>query len=321
MASLRDYIQMLGHLRPYSPKFLEKDYPDLEGKVCIVTGGATGIGFEVSKRLLEKKAKVYIAARDKGKLVNSIAKIKSDLPSANVDYFIVDYCKLSTVKEGVQKFLDNESRLDIVFHNAGVMAPPAGSKTDDGYELHLGVNDIGPFLLQKYLDKIIIKTAKISPPNSVRIIWVSSSVHALSPFKGGINWDDINNDFKCSFQVGYGQSKAINVYQSILWPKYHEGSGVVSLSVHPGNIKSELQRYANKLQKFILSWIIYPTQYGAYTELYAALCPDLTEKNDGAYIIPFGKVGFARQDIINAANGPEGKKLWEYLDTEAKKYT
>ncbi|ANB14243.1 Env9p [Sugiyamaella lignohabitans] len=310
-----EFVQFLGHFRPSAPTFTEKDYPDQTGRVFIVTGGPTGIGYHVSRYLLQKNAKVWVVARSQTKVDAAITQFKKEMPNCNVDFFLVDFSDLATIKPGVQKFLDTESRLDGVFHNAGVMVPPNGSKTTQGYELQLGVNCVGPFLLQKYLDDIIIKTAKISPPNSTRIVWVSSSGHGFSP-KAGIQWDNINFEKLNKPWKAYGQSKAINVYQGILWPKKHAGSGVVSLSAHPGNLKSELQRNTSAAMNILL----YPANYGAYTELYGALHPSLTTKDNGSYLIPWGKKGVARSDIVEGANGKNGERLWNWLEEQVAPY-
>jgi retinol dehydrogenase-12 len=126
---------------PPKPTFTEKDYSDQTGRVFVVTGGCTGVGFHVSRFLAEKNAKVWIAARSEVKIKEGIAKIKNEFPNAQLEYFLVDLADLKSIKEGVQKFLKNETRLDVVIHNAGVMNPPLGSKSKDGYELQLSTNN------------------------------------------------------------------------------------------------------------------------------------------------------------------------------------
>lgn len=302
------------------PVYTEKDYPDLKGKIFVVTGGASGIGFEVSKFLLSKNAKVYVVGRNQQKINDGIAKLKQEGPNATVDYFLVDYNDLNTVKPGVQRFLDRETRLDCVIHNAGIMSMNR-SETKQGFEVHLGVNAIGTWALQKCLDDILIQTAKTVPENSLRIVWVTSNGHYGSFDDKGINWNDINYKTEWSLQAAYGQSKAINIYESILWAKKHPGSGVVSLSVHPGPIRSEITRdLGSTTQKILSKLFFYETKYGAYSELYPALHPQFTVKDNGTYITPFGHVGQARADVVEGANGENGEKLYKFLEEQTRSY-
>jgi protochlorophyllide reductase len=300
--------------------YTENYYPDLKGKVYIVTGGVTGIGYHVSKLLLEKHAKVLVAARNEKKIQEGVEKLKKEVLNTDIDYFKLDVGDLQTIKPGVQKFLNQEARLDGVVHNAGVMMPPAGSKTKQGYEEHVGVNNIGPHLLQKFLDGIIIKTAKSSPENSVRVIWVSSAMAYIAP-PTGVNWNDINYEKdRASQSTKYGQSKAINIYQAIMWPKMHPESGIVNLSVHPGGLKTELQRHSPAFMRRIANMFLYEPINGAYSELFGLMHPQFTTKENGTYLTAFGAVGQARSDQIKAANGPEGEKMWKWLDEQVSEY-
>jgi retinol dehydrogenase-12 len=324
MSRLSYWKQAVRGFVPPKPAFTEKDYSDQTGRVFIVTGGCSGIGFKVSRFLAEKNAKVWIVARSEVKINEGIAKIKSEFPNARLEYFLVDFTDLKSIKSGVQKFLENETRLDVVIHNAGVMVPPLGSKSKDGYELQLSTNNLGPWLLQKYLDSLLIETAKQTPANSSRVIWVSSSAQFFkSPRNGGVNWDDINNEKSKSWMTIYGQSKAINVYQANLWPREHADSGVVSLSLDPGNVKkTELGRHFKRprILKFILDLILYPAKYGAYTEMYAAISPDLTIANNGDYIVPWGYVGIARSDILKGIKSELADKVFDLLETATAKF-
>ncbi|ANB13324.1 Env9p [Sugiyamaella lignohabitans] len=316
-----DFLQGARNFCAGKPTYTEDEYPDLTGRVYIVTGGCTGIGYYVSKFLLLKNAKVWIAARSQAKIDSGIAQLKKEVPNADVDFIVVDFGDLASIKPGVQKFLDSPDQLNGVVHNAGVMTPPAGSLSKQGYEQQLGVNNIGPFLLQKFLDDKLIATAKTAPANSVRILWVSSSAAGgMAPKNGGINWKDINFKKGGAAWTIYGQSKAINIYEAILWAKKHLDSGVVSLTCDPGNIRSELQRHMTGFQGFIVDKILYPTPYGAYTELFGVLHPSFTTEDSGTFIIPFGHRGRVREDIKVAANGENGEKLWNWLDEQVKPY-
>jgi NAD(P)-dependent dehydrogenase (short-subunit alcohol dehydrogenase family) len=119
---------------PPSPKFTEKNIPSLKGKVYLITGAASGVGFELAKILYAKGGTVYIAARSTARCEGAIAKITSLLGGAGerqngeLKSMVIDLANLATVKPAAEKFLQEESRLDGLVHNAAVMTPPAGSK-------------------------------------------------------------------------------------------------------------------------------------------------------------------------------------------------
>ncbi|VEU19896.1 DEKNAAC100215 [Brettanomyces naardenensis] len=325
---LADWYQFLGHSRPFAPTFVDKDYPDLTGKVYLVTGGGTGIGYEVTKKLLGKNAKVWILGRNPAKLQKSVDTFKEEFPGAKLETIVADLADLATIKPAAVEFLKKETKLNGIIHNAGVMTPPSGSKTKQGYELQLGTNNVGPFLLQTFLDDLIIAIAKAEPPNTVRILWVSSSAHLMSCGNGGIQWEDLNYEKAApgltTQATAYGQSKAIDIYLSILWAKKHPNSGVVSVTCHPGNLKTELMRTTDvgRIGEIALAILspLHPAYLGAFTELFAVLSPTLTTADDGAYIIPWGKVGRIRQDVKDGAEGENGEKLWTWLEKQIAPY-
>ncbi|KAK6462545.1 short-chain alcohol dehydrogenase [Scheffersomyces coipomensis] len=309
---------------PSKPKFTEEQYPKLDGKVVIVTGGSSGLGLEVAKSLLgSTNAKVYIFARDKAKIDKAIKKLQLEVAQEynkkelNVHSIVIDLSDLTTIKPAAEEFLSKEKRIDIIIHNAGVMTPPLGSKTKQGYELQLGTNNIGPHLLQKFLDPLFIKTSKQNKPGESRIVYVSASAIFHAP-KGGIHYADPN--FKSTkaepFEI-YAQSKAVNILSAKYWTKAHpEATNVVTVSLCPGFLKTELQRHLVGFEAFMINKLVHKARLGAYTELYAALSPDLTRSKTGSYVESFGKLGKDRSDLDVIA----AKKAWEFLDQQVEPY-
>jgi retinol dehydrogenase 12 len=119
--------------------------------------------------------------------------------------------------------------LDVLWNNAGVMAPPQGSKTKQGYELQLGTNNVGPFLFTELLTPILVKTAKSAPPGSVRVVWVSSSAAELMSPKNGVNLDNLDYKKDQPTYTKYGVSKAGNFYHSTEYAKHHKTDGITSV--------------------------------------------------------------------------------------------
>jgi retinol dehydrogenase 12 len=122
----------LGAMFPPAPTFTDKDLPSLAGKVFLVTGGASGIGFELTKMLYAAGGTVYIAARSTSRCDDAIEKIKAQTRGTKtvgkLKSIIVDLADLAAVKSAAEEFMRNESRLDVLYNNAAVMIPPVGSK-------------------------------------------------------------------------------------------------------------------------------------------------------------------------------------------------
>jgi retinol dehydrogenase-12 len=166
------------NIHPPKPGFTERDLPSLRGEVYIVTGANTGVGKELPRLLYSKNAKVYILARSESEANKAIEDIKKAPPTSTgaLVFLPLNLSDLTTIKASAERFLAAETKLHVLFNNAGIMNPTLEiSKTAQGYKLHLGVNCIGTFLFTKFLTPILIATAKSKPPNTVRVIWVSLS--------------------------------------------------------------------------------------------------------------------------------------------------
>ncbi|EMG50399.1 hypothetical protein SBY92_000259 [Candida maltosa Xu316] len=322
--SLADWCQLFHGFWPGKPKFKEDKYPSLEGKVVIVTGGNTGVGFESVKSLAgSTKAKIYIFSRNKEKTLAAIKQIQLEVAkeynvaNREIHFIQLDLSDLTSIKPAVEEFLSKESRVDIIINNAGVMTPPVGSKTKQGYELQWGTNVIGHHLLQRLLDPLFIETSKTNPPGLSRIVWVASTAQLLAP-EGGVYWEDVNYEkLKVTKNVEYiiyGQSKAGNVIQARTWSRKHGNPNVISSSICPGYLDTDLQRHVSTIEMKIGGWLLHPRRYGAYTELYAALSPDV---KDGQHSISFGVPSHARKDLTSDA---VGDRLWDYLQKETDPY-
>jgi len=123
---------LLGAMFPPAPKFTDANLPSLAGKVYIITGAASGVGFALAKILYAAEGTVYIAARSTSRCEGAISKIKAEVgngkPVGRLESMVVDLADLRTIKAPIEEFMRKESRLDVLYHNAGVMTPPAGSK-------------------------------------------------------------------------------------------------------------------------------------------------------------------------------------------------
>lgn len=195
-----------------------------------MTGGTSGVGKELSDILYQHNAKVYIAARSQEKYDIASKAIKEAHPTSTGELIFLKLVldDLTTIKASGEEFVSKESRLDVLFLNAGVMIPESGSKTAQGYELQLGVNNLGHFLFTHFVTPLLVSTAKTAPKNSVRVIWVSSSAADFAP-KPAIDFDnmDYHNDESRAYK--YSRSKAGNALHAVEFTRRFADSGVLSL--------------------------------------------------------------------------------------------
>ncbi|KAK0777705.1 short-chain alcohol dehydrogenase [Friedmanniomyces endolithicus] len=306
-----------------TPPLTEQNLPDQSGRVLIVTGGYAGCGKALSSILYSKNGTVYLAGRSPSKAEAAVAEIKSQHPTSDgrLEFLHLDLADLPTIKASAQDFLSREQRLDVLTNNAGVMTPPKGSVTAQNYELQMGTNCLGPFLFTQLLTPLLTKTAASQPPGSVRVTWAASLATAFSP-KGGVTLDPQTGAPKVfgDRHTDYAQTKACNAllareYQTRLG----NSSQIVSNAWNPGNLVSELQRHQTFVERVITKALIYPTVFGAYTELFAGWSVEAgREENRGRYVGPWGRFVVLRGDIEGNVEG--GGRFWEWCEGETRQY-
>ena len=138
-------------------KWREEDIPNLNGKVVLVTGGNSGIGFETIRVVAKKGASVVMASRNLERGQNALDKIKNELPESKIELLQLDLADLTSVEKFCTIFLKKYHRLDYLFNNAGIMMIPYET-TPDGHEKQFGTNYLGHFALTGRLLPLIIKT-------------------------------------------------------------------------------------------------------------------------------------------------------------------
>ncbi|KAM0811308.1 hypothetical protein AB5N19_11664 [Seiridium cardinale] len=327
-------ISVPGQMYPPSPEWTEEDIPDLSGKVYLVTGSNAGVGREVVKVLYSKNATVWAAARNEERNLAAIAAIKEAHPTSTgkLEHLQLDLGDLTTIKKSAETFLSKETKLHVLINNAGVMTPPAGSKTAQGYELQLGTNCVGPFLFTKLLTPLLVETAKTAPKDSVRVVWVSSSAAELLSPKNGLDVENLDYSKDDGFFMNtlggkYGVSKAGNYYHSTEFARRHRKDGVISVALNPGNLASDLGRHMYGIQVFLIKWLVaYPPIYGAYTELFAGISEQVSLEKTGSWIVPWGRFSEMRDDVaLGSKPESEGglgvaQKFWQWSEEQVKSY-
>ncbi|ETI25340.1 hypothetical protein G647_02112 [Cladophialophora carrionii CBS 160.54] len=319
-----------------APPLTEKNLPDQTGKVYLITGSNAGVGYHVASILYGHNAKVYVAARTESKALAAIEAIKQEYPKSQgkLEYLHLNLSDLTTIKASAEDFLSREDKLHWLDNNAGVMVPPKGSKGSQGMDLTYQTNILGPFLFTKLLLPILKRTAEQEPQGTVRVSWAGSLAVELQSPKGGLVWkkgkdgEDTLDD-KGDNQLAYGVSKAANYFFATEFGKrFGPRDGVLHNCYNPGNLASELQRHTAEqygtIAARLLQILLYPAIYGAYTEIFSGLAPELTlEKDQGRYIIPWGRRALSmRADISHEATKEDGQasKLFEWCEKVTKEY-
>lgn len=234
-----------------------------KGRIVIVTGSSSGIGYETARVLANKQASVIIAVRNLDKGNKALAKIIQQNKDADVQVMELDLANLASVKNFAENFQKNYSRLDLLINNAGVMIPPY-AKTRDGFELQFGTNHLGHFALTGQLLKLLIST------QGSRIVNVSSGAHNF----GKIDFDDLNWEKRNYAQwTAYGDSKLANLYFTYELDRKLKEQGINTLvtASHPGWTATELQRTAGDVMKYLNGIFAQNITMGALPTLRAAI--------------------------------------------------
>lgn len=310
---------------PPAPTFTEKNLDSQTGRVFIVTGGNQGVGFELIKMLYPTGAVIYMASRSRARAEEAIKSVVATDPSgaARLKFLHLDLNDLDIVRSAAKTFSEQESRLDVLWNNAGVGAVPVGSKTKQGIEAHMGINVIGPLLLTQLLLPKLQAAAAVSPKNSVRVVWSSSWLMESRAPKGGYQLRDIEKGGTNDSHVNYATSKAANWILADETAKRYGKYGILSVVQNPGNLDTQIYNTQPRLMMFFVrNLILYPPKLGGYTELYAGLSPEITEKMPGALIIPWGRIQArkSREDIYQAIDEGKGKELWDWCEKQIKEH-
>ncbi|KAI1791837.1 NAD(P)-binding protein [Ganoderma leucocontextum] len=300
-------------LLPPKATFDPSQIPDLAGKVMLVTGGNTGVGYEIIKELLKHDAKVYMAARSEDKARGAIEKLKEET-GKEARYVQLDLSSVASVRTAAEAFLAKEDALHTLFNNAGVMWCPVKEVTADGYDMQFGTNVVGHFLLTQLLLPALLKGKASSGDDHARVITTSSPYAYI----GHLDFDTFKDSpvrQKMSTEALYQQSKLADIIVSFELARRYGPQGIVSVTLHPGILKTDLLRHTNFVKRAALESVYYPPSMGALTPLYAGTMPEGLKLN-GKYLIPWAQ----EAEVYNKEAYDEdlGRRLWEWLEEEVK---
>lgn len=256
--------------------FTAADVPDQTGRTMLVTGANTGLGFEASKVLAARGARVLLGCRSEEKAERAVAEIVAEVPDAVLEFVPLDQADLASVRHAAAQVSD-ENRLDVLVNNAGIMMPPR-ELTVDGFESQFGVNHLGTFALTSLL------LPKLQQQEGSRVVLTSSIAH-----RGGkVHFDDIAAERSYGAQDRYRQSKLANLmFMFELDRRLRAASSpTIAVGCHPGIADTDLARHLPAMVRFAVPLFrpfFNSAARGAWPTLMAATDPDV---EGGDYVGP-----------------------------------
>lgn len=316
---------------PPRPAFTEKDIPYQKGKVFLVTGGTSGIGFELAKILYARGGTVYVTGRTEEKGKEAVKRIQSTVGERDgqIDYLVLNLDDLTSIRESADAFMEKESKIDVLWNNAGVAQPPPGVLSKQGLELQLATNCLGPFLFTQMMMPLLDSAVALNGPlfpGSVRVVWLSDQCAELGSPIEGIVIQELSNPPQDNAR-NYQNSKVGAWFLSTEFARrYGPDHGIVSVAMNPGASHTNLLRHAGWSK--VLSWpIMHSPRLAALTELYSGLSPEINLENNGCYVIPWGRIHTTvAPHLMDAMRMKEvggtgkAKQFWEFCEDRTKDY-
>ena len=263
----------------------DRDLPDLSGRVALVTGANSGIGFRTALALAGHGARVLLGCRDTARGSAALDRLLLAAPSASAELLPVDLADLASVESASAVVASRVEALDLLVNNAGVMALPPRLSAD-GYELQFATNHLGHFALTGRLLPLLLAV-----PNA-RVVTVSSGAHRM----GRIDFDNLQGEHGYSPWRAYGQSKLANLLFTAELGRRADVAGrpLLAVAAHPGYAATGLQERGPAMSgsrvgvlgmKALNAVLGQSDAAGAWPSLYAATMPDVRQ---GDYIGPGG---------------------------------
>lgn len=281
------------------------EIPDQRGRVAVITGANSGLGFVDARELGRAGAKVVMACRNLEKGEEAARKIRVAVPEADVSVAALDLADLASVRAFAEGL--SHDRIDLLINNAGIMAAPR-RLTKDGFESQFGTNHLGHFALTGLL------LGRLQAAPEPRVVTESSHMHRV----GQINFSDLQGEHRYMRWLAYGQSKLANLMFAFELQRRasQAGARLRSMAAHPGYSRTNLQFAAPPVYErpaMAVGNLLFgqSADIGALPTLYAATVPDLP---GGSYV---GPDGFMEQrghpHVVTAAGKAYDEDKWERL--------
>jgi NAD(P)-dependent dehydrogenase (short-subunit alcohol dehydrogenase family) len=279
------------------------DIPDQSGRVAVITGANTGLGYDTALALAAHGAHVVLAVRNLDKGKDAISRIVAQSPQADVALQELDLTSLESTRAAAEQLRADHDRIDLLINNAGVMYTPK-STTKDGFELQFGTNHLGHFAFTGLLlDRLL-------PVAGSRIVTVSSIGHRII---ADIHFDDLQWERSYNRVAAYGQSKLSNLlFTYELQRRLASHATTIAAAAHPGGSSTELARDLPWVIRRPFDVVSQDAAMGALPTLRAATDPAVT---GGQYYGPGGFAGMRGYPKVVASSSKSHdadrqRRLW-----------
>ncbi|ODN81893.1 hypothetical protein L202_02242 [Cryptococcus amylolentus CBS 6039] len=337
------------------PNWSVDQIPDQSGKVVLITGGNSGVGYASALALYNAGANVTIACRSFARGQEAAEDIKKngdrgiwgvrynqrtpaeETKLGSIDVLALDLTDLASVEQAADKYKLRVKRLDQLYLNAGIMAVQEGQWTKQNYTLQFGSMVLGHQRLTTHLLPILLSPRE----EPARVISLSSVGHNFAP-PGGIDYtsvsrhpDDVANP-DGSPKKGkneldrwpeYGQAKWGNIAIAKYLADRYDPKELIAVAVHPGSIATNLGNHigivgwAASKAHWALAPMTFSPYQGALNQLWSGTLPatQALELN-GKYVVPFRHVMDPRADLLGEEGKERARKLWAWCDEQGKKF-
>jgi NAD(P)-dependent dehydrogenase (short-subunit alcohol dehydrogenase family) len=302
-------------------KWTENDIPDLEGQRILVTGAASGIGYEAARALAQHGAEVLLADKNAAAGRAAVEKIRALRADAKVKFLPLDLGSLESVREFAAALVAKGKPLDVLINNAGIQPISERRTSADGFELTFAIGHFGHYVLTGLLLPLLNKAP------APRVVTVSSMVHG----RGRLDWKDLQMEKGYEAQRAYNQTKLANLLFAREFQRRIDKAGgkIRSIAVHPGVARTAIGANRKNLGQFkrgdyvvsallslVMPFLGQPAAAGALPTLYAAASPDA---EGGGFYGPdgFGEMkGSPKAAMVKPAaqDMAAAKKLWDVTE-------
>jgi NAD(P)-dependent dehydrogenase (short-subunit alcohol dehydrogenase family) len=271
----------------------------MDGKICLVTGGSSGIGYYTAREIARMGAVVIILGRNELKCIAAVEAIQRETGNPTVEYLLADLSSQAQIREAARQFYDHHDCLDVLVNNAGGFFLRR-RLTVDGFEMTFALNHLAYFLLTN----LLITALKAS--SSARVVSVSSGAH----YKRQLDFDDLQLVKFYNPMQAYGRTKLANLLFSYELARRLEGTHVTSNALTPGMVATDIWKKVNPwitpLINPVVQRVAKPPLEGAQTSIYLATSPEV-EGVTGKY--------YADKQVVRSSAASydldTAKRLWE----------
>ncbi|XP_033329224.2 retinol dehydrogenase 12 isoform X2 [Megalopta genalis] len=275
----------------------------MEGKTVLVTGCTSGIGKETARDMAKRGARLIMACRnveEANKLKEEFAK---ETKNSNIVVRKLDLSSLASVREFAEQINRDESRLDVLIHNAGTAEVFRRKVTEDGLEMTMATNHYGPFLLTH----LLIDLLKRSKPS--RIVVVASALYVLAR----LNLNNVNPTTSFPGYLYY-VSKYANIMFTLELARRLQGTGVTANCLHPGLMSTGIWKNVPPPMSWVVNFLLRTFSktelQGAQTTIHLTVVPDLADVSGKYY------ADCRERTLCCGVDDPaKGKKLWELSES------